>query len=112
MAAEGGKVTIFYSDGKEKVPDVVGLDQATAEQQITDARFTPSVVESNATTEPAGTVIQQSPEQGQTPPQGSTITIVVSTYVEPTDLPTDPTDFPTDPTDLPSIPGLAQRGPD
>ena len=52
----------------------------------------PSVVEFNNTTEPAGTVIQQSPEAGQTPPEGSTITIVVSTYVEPTDLPTDPTE--------------------
>ena len=108
MAVEGGKVTVFYSDGKEKVPNVVGLEQEEAERKITDANFVPSVVESNATTEPAGTVIQQSPEQGQTPPEGSTVTIVVSTYVEPTETP-DPTDSPTDPTDFPTFPPLEGR---
>ncbi len=102
LAGDGSTVTIFYSDGKEKVPSVVTLQQADAEQAITDAGFVPSILESSDTTEPAGTVIQQSPEPGQTPSAGSTITIVVSTYVEPTDLPTDPTDptdLPTDPTD-------------
>ncbi len=95
MAVEGGKVSIFYSDGKEKVPNVVGLDQETAEKEITEAGFTPSVLPFNDTTEPMGTVVQQSPEAGQTPQAGSTVTILVSTYVEPSET-TDPTDIPTD----------------
>ena len=66
---------------------MIGLKQGPAEQKIRDAGFTPSIVESNDTTEPQGTVIQQSPDAGQTPPTGSTITIVVSTYVEPTEEP-------------------------
>ncbi len=41
--------------------------------------------ESDDTTEPAGTVFRQSPEANQTPPAGTTITIFVSTFVEPTD---------------------------
>ncbi len=108
LAADGSSVTIFYSDGKEKVPNVVGRKQDDAEQAIREADFVPSVVESNATTEPAGTVIQQSPEAGQTPPEGSTITIVVSTYVEPepSESP-DPSDFPSE-TETP-FPPLGQR---
>ena len=117
MVGEGASVTIFYSDGPEKVPDVIGLKQGPAEQKIRDADFTPSIVESNDTTEPQGTVIQQSPDAGQTPPTGSTITIVVSTYVEPTEDPT-PTETPTTappttapPTTAPpTLPGEGQPG--
>ncbi|WP_439117412.1 Stk1 family PASTA domain-containing Ser/Thr kinase [Nocardioides abyssi] len=109
--AEGATVTILYSDGPEEVPDVVGRRQREAERIITDASFRVSVVRSSDTTEPKGTVIQQSPQAGETLPEGSTITIVVSSYEEPTQdpSPTDPTDLPTDvptdlPTDLPSRP--------
>ena len=98
LAADGAKVSIFYSDGKEKVPDVVLLQQSDAERLITEAKFNPVVVESGNTSEPAGTVIQQIPEAGAELEEGQQVTIVVSTYVEPTDLPTDPTDLPTDPT--------------
>ena len=48
--------------------------------------------ESDDTTEPAGTVFRQSPEANQTPPAGTTITIFVSTFVEPTDARRTPTD--------------------
>ena len=117
MVGEGSTVTIFYSDGPEKVPDVIGLKRGPAEQKIRDAGFTPSIVESNDTTEPEGTVIQQSPDAGQTPPTGSTITIVVSTYVEPTEEPT-PTETPTTAppttppptTPPPTLPGDGQPG--
>ncbi|MDN4172237.1 Stk1 family PASTA domain-containing Ser/Thr kinase [Nocardioides sp. SOB77] len=97
--AEGAMVTIAYSDGPEEVPDVVGRRQPEAERIITDARFRVSVVRSSDTTEPAGTVIQQSPSAGETLPEGSTITIVVSSY-EPTEEPS-PSDSPS-----PSDPGL------
>jgi serine/threonine-protein kinase len=99
---EGSSVTIYYSDGPEKVPDVVGMKQADAEQAIRDAGFVPDVVESANTTEPKGTVIQQSPTAGQTPPEGSTVTIVVSTYEEPSETPS-PSESPSEsPTLLPS----------
>ena len=100
MVGDGSSVTVFYSDGPERVPDVVGLKRREAEQKVSDAGFTPSVVESNDTNKPTGTVIQQSPDAGQTPPTGSTITLVVSTYVEPTEEPT-PTESPS-PTETPS----------
>ncbi|WP_207619354.1 Stk1 family PASTA domain-containing Ser/Thr kinase [Nocardioides sp. IC4_145] len=115
--AEGATVTIAYSDGPEEVPDVRGRRQREAERMITDAGFRVSVVRSSDTTEPRGTVIQQSPEPGETLPQDSTVTIVVSTYEEPTEEPSpsetpDPTDSPTDlPTDLPSVfPSRPGRG--
>jgi beta-lactam-binding protein with PASTA domain/tRNA A-37 threonylcarbamoyl transferase component Bud32 len=108
LAGDGSTVTIFYSDGKEKVPNVVTLQQADAEQAITDAKFTPVVVPSSYTTEPAGTVIQQIPEAGEELSEGQQVTIVVSTYVEPTDLPTEPTDLPTEPTDT-ATPLLRER---
>ncbi len=102
---EGSKVTVIFSDGPSRVPDVVGKDQATAEQLLREAGFVPVVVPSNDTTEPKGTVIQQIPAGGQPQPQGTQITIVVSTYEEPTETPTPtPTDTPTtEPTTEPTI---------
>jgi serine/threonine-protein kinase len=105
MIQEGAVVTIYYSDGKEKVPDVVGLKRRDAIQAIEAAGFTADVFESDDTTEPAGTVFRQSPEANQTPPAGTTITIFVSTFVEPTTptAPTTPT-TPTESTTPPIIP--------
>jgi len=97
MIQEGAVVTIYYSDGKEKVPDVVGMSRQDAIKAIEAAGFTADVFESDDTTEPSGTVFRQSPEADQTPPAGTTITIFVSTFVEPT-TPTAPT-TPTTPTE-------------
>ncbi len=97
MVASGAKVTIFYSDGPEEVPDVVGKTEAQARKLITDAGFEPSVLPDNASTEPKGTVTQQSPRSGQTQPEGTVITILVSTYEPPP--PTPPTPTPPLPTD-------------
>jgi serine/threonine-protein kinase len=101
---EGSKVTVVVSDGPEKVPDVVGLTQEQAEQMVRAAGFDPVVVQSGDTTEPKGTVIQQVPDAGETQPKGSKVTIVVSTYEEPTQTPS-PTESPTDTgTASPSVP--------
>ncbi len=101
MIQEGAVVTIYYSDGPEKVPNVVGMTQKDAVKAIEAAGFKADVFESDDTTEPAGTVFRQSPEANQTPPAGTTITIFVSTFVEPTTptVPTEPTlpTFPTSP---------------
>ena len=72
--------------------------------------FDPVVVESDDTTEPKGTVIRQIPDPGEEQPEGSKVTIVVSTYEEPTETPS-PTDTATlspDPTISPSGGRVAQ----
>ena len=100
QVAEGTQVTLTVSDGPEKVPDVVGLQQGEAEQAIRGAGFNPVIREDASSTEPKGTVVDQFPRDG-TAPQGSDIQLFVSTYEEPTEEPT-PTDLPTDPTESPT----------
>ncbi len=97
---EGTRVTVGVSDGPEKVPDVVGMSQEEAEQALKQAGFKVFVATSDDTTEPKGTVIEQSPAGGQERPEGTEVTIVVSTFEEPTETPspTDTATLPTDPT--------------
>ncbi len=108
---EGSRIEVRFSDGPEKVPDVIGRNEAKASELITEAGFQVKVIYSSDTTEKKGKVIDQSPGGGETPPANSTITIVVSSYEEPTTDPpttdpptTDPTVDPTTglPTDLPT----------
>ena len=101
---EGSTVTVYFSDGPEEVPDVVGQMQDAAEKAIIEAGFKPVVREDPTSTEPSGTVTDQTPDAGTTLPQGSEVNIFVSSYVEPTE-PTDPAS-PTDtPTGSPSAGG-------
>jgi beta-lactam-binding protein with PASTA domain/predicted Ser/Thr protein kinase len=100
--AEGSTVTVFWSDGPEEVPDVVGLQQEEAEQILEDAGFNVNVVQSSDTRRPRGEVIQQSPEAGEEADDGDTVTIVVSNYEEPTESPTESPSEPT--TESPSLP--------
>ena len=86
---QGSTVIVYYSDGPEEVPDVVDLQQEEAEQILRDAGFDVEVVEESDTTEPAGTVVRQSPEAGDVADEGDTVIIWVSTYEEPTETPTD-----------------------
>jgi len=102
--AEGTRVVVWFSDGREKVPDVVGKTQADAETAIRNAGFEPRVIESADTTEPAGTVIDQSPRAGETPSEGSTVTIVVSSFQEPTAPPTPTESVTLPPTETPTVP--------
>ncbi len=108
---QGATVTVFFSDGPERIPDVVGMQQGEAEKTLRDAGFTPDVVESSDTTEPKGTVIKQSPAAGQTDQAGSVVTIVVSTFVEPSESPTPtPTETPSETPGLPTeSPSVLQR---
>ncbi|RYP82557.1 Stk1 family PASTA domain-containing Ser/Thr kinase [Nocardioides guangzhouensis] len=93
----GSTVVVFWSDGPEQVPDVVGKTQQEAEQLIRDAGFDVFVTRSTDTTEPQGTVIDQNPKGGTAADQGDTVTIVVSDFQEqPTETPTQtPTETPT-----------------
>jgi len=91
QVAKGTIVTVIYSDGPEEIPDVVGMKQREAEETLREAGFEPDVVTSDETTEPKGTVIKQSPPAGQTGQEGSIVTIVVSSFQEPSEPPS-PTD--------------------
>jgi beta-lactam-binding protein with PASTA domain len=103
---QGSTVVVYYSDGPEEVPDVVDRQQEEAEQILGDAGFDVEVVEEANTTEPAGTVVRQSPEAGEEADQGDTVIIWVSTYEEPTETPSDSeSPSPTLPTDTESPAG-------
>ncbi len=86
--ADGSKVTLFWSDGPEEVPSVVGKTESAATQLIEDAGFKVSRVTDATTKAKKGTVLQQSPSAGQSLDKGSTVTIVVSTYEAPKPTPT------------------------
>jgi eukaryotic-like serine/threonine-protein kinase len=111
----GATVNVSISRGPSKIPNVVGLLQADAEQKLRDAGFVPSVKPDDTSTEPQGTVTQQVPDAHQTATQGSTVYIFVSSGpTEPTSPPTSgptspPTSLPTSPTTSasakPSAPG-------
>jgi len=111
---EGSTVTVFYSDGPEEVPDVVGEQQEDAERILREAGFEVDVVPAVDSTEPKGTVVEQNPDGDEEAPNGSTVTIVVSQFEEPTETPSEtPTETPTeteDPTATGS-PGLPTQTP-
>ena len=96
--SDGSKVTLFWSDGPEKVPNVIGKTEADATTLIEDAGFKVSRVTDSSTKAKKGTVLQQSPAAGQTLDKGSTVTIVVSTYEEPASTPPSPSNSPSPPT--------------
>jgi serine/threonine-protein kinase len=110
---QGSTVTVYYSDGPEEVPDVVDRQQEEAEQILRDAGFDVEVVEEADTTEPAGTVVRQSPEAGEEADQGDTVIIWVSTYEEPTETPTDSeSPSPTLPTETTTSPAVGRPADD
>ncbi len=88
--ADGSKVTLFWSDGPEQVPSVIGKTEAEATKLIEDAGFKVSRVTDSSTEAKKGSVLQQSPSAGQTLDKGSTVTIVVSTYEPPPSAPPSP----------------------
>jgi membrane peptidoglycan carboxypeptidase len=73
------------------VPSVIGLDQSTAEQALEESGFYLDV-RVEASTQPPGTVIYQSPSAGTDAAQTSTVTITVSRSAD-------------DPTEVQAAPG-------
>jgi len=67
------------------VPDVVGLAQAAAELAITNAGLVPDVTTAFSDFMPVGTVISQSPVGGIEAAENSTVSLVVSAGIAPTD---------------------------
>ena len=92
--ADGATVTLFFSDGPESVPDVVGKTEDQARKLIQDAGFEVSVVRDSTTEAKKGTVLDQSPKAGSKEDQGRTVTIVVSSFEPPPSATPTPTPTP------------------
>ena len=95
MVPANSVVTLTFSKGPKEVPDVVGKTEAQATRILEDAGFKVDSLPDNASTEPKGTVTQQSPQAGTPENAGSTITILVSTYEVPPPITPTPTPTPT-----------------
>lgn len=111
--ATGTEVTIFYSDGRETLPDLVGRTQQEAERAINDLGFKPTVFQDTESDAPAGQVTRQDPEPGQQYDEGTTVYIFVSDGPDPVETPDPslPTDTPPDPNEsLPVDPTLPTEG--
>ena len=84
-AARGGAIRINVSQGPPQsavVPDVIGDDEATARQRLTQAGFRVRVIREE-TTDPAedGLVIDQDPPPRERLRRGATVTLYVGTLV-------------------------------
>ena len=77
---KGSTVTLLVSRGTAgvEVPDVVGESETEARRLLEDAGFSVVVTEQASRDQPDGTVLTQDPQAGQTAPEGSPVTIVVS----------------------------------
>src|SRR5215211_2711167 len=82
----GATLTVIVSKGPKDVavPNVEGLDEETARQELEDAGFTASVSD-EPTDDPAndGFVLAQDPPGGDRAEQGSTVVIFVGRFSEP-----------------------------
>ncbi len=101
----GSTVVVTYSTGPVEVPNVVGLTQERAEEVLTAAGFEVAVEEDAETVAEPGTVLSQDPPAVTPAEEGSTVTIVVSTFVEPTPTPTESPSEDPSPTDTPDPTG-------
>lgn len=82
--ASGNRVVLTVSSGNEgnSVPSVVGKTYEEGEAELKKAGFTVTKTEEYAAEVKAGKIISQSPEAGQSVPEGSAITLHVSLGTE------------------------------
>ena len=100
---QGSLVIVTISKGPVQVPDVIGLNRSDAIKQLVDLGFQYDIRGDDRSTEERGTVTDQLPPGGQPQPQGTVITLFVSTYEPPPPPPSDtPTVLPT-PTETPTV---------
>ena len=71
-------LTVSAGPGEAEIPEVEGLDQATALRRIEGAGFESEVTRRFSTEVEAGLVISTNPAGGRTAQQGSTVAVVVS----------------------------------
>jgi beta-lactam-binding protein with PASTA domain/predicted Ser/Thr protein kinase len=84
----GSLVTVYYSTGPTKVPNVTGLQERAARTKLEDAGFRVDAVTDTTTVAEKGTVLRQSPSASTAQPQGTTVVITVSGYETPSVSPT------------------------
>jgi serine/threonine-protein kinase len=72
-------ITVSSGAGDVSIPNVVGLNAATASNQLGQAGFTVSTKQQSNATVPAGNVISTNPTAGTKAAKGSTVEITVST---------------------------------
>jgi serine/threonine-protein kinase len=87
VATKGAKITVYVSKGPTavEVPDVTGLDEATAQKQLEDKDFVVSVRD-RTTQDPAedGNVVEQRPAAFSKVKPGATVTIYIGRLAEQT----------------------------
>ena len=117
QVAPGSAVDITIASGKVKVPDVVGLAEAQARSDLTQAGFVVQSVQQEDPSVDPGMVLAQSPVAGTVLARGTSVTITVSiSGVAPSALPTEappsvgPTQAPPEPVPGPSIPPSPATG--
>jgi serine/threonine-protein kinase len=81
LVPPNSKVTLYVSTGpaQKQVPSVVGKSQQDATQALSQAGFNVGkVTQDSSSTEPAGTVLQQSPPGGSQAKPGTSVDLTVS----------------------------------
>jgi serine/threonine-protein kinase len=76
----GSHVTVLISSGPApvRVPDVLGQSRSAAEASLTNAGLTTGTVTQRVSTQPAGTVLSQSPSAGTALHSGDSVNLVVA----------------------------------
>ena len=80
-------LTVSGGPGQAEVPDVTGLSQADAEQELEDAGFTASVESATSSDVDSGLVIETDPAGGEMARRGSEVTVTVSTGAAQVEVP-------------------------
>jgi eukaryotic-like serine/threonine-protein kinase len=107
---EGRTVTLYLSDGRERIPDVVGMKRNAACKAITDRGFRCKVIEApEPTTEPKGTVVSQFPGSEEAD-DNTEVQIRVVTYEKPKPTTTPTATTSPSPTTTPTDGGLLGLG--
>ncbi|MEO8290653.1 MAG: Stk1 family PASTA domain-containing Ser/Thr kinase, partial [Gaiellaceae bacterium] len=86
---EGTEVVLKVSKGKKTtaVPNVIGMSEADARATLEQAGFEVQTLEAPSSDTPQGVVFDQSPDSGTDAPNGSTVTITVSSGPNTTTVP-------------------------
>jgi beta-lactam-binding protein with PASTA domain len=81
------KITVRYATGKSEVPNFEGVSRAAAIRIANDAGFDDPVFSNRESSQPAGTVIAQSPRAGANVDRDTTIKLTLATAPSPPEPP-------------------------
>jgi serine/threonine-protein kinase len=87
QATEGSAVNVVVASGNGKVPDVTGLPADEAQQTLSEAGYSPQIVEQPNGSRQAGTVINTFPSANSAAKIGSTVKVYVATEPPPSSPP-------------------------